>query len=313
MDDVDDVRAALGYDQINLYGGSYGATAVQVYILRHGDHVRSAAVNGVSLLEVPMFEQYPENSQAALDFLFARCEKDGTCSAAYPDLGQEFAAVLARLEQGPVTVPFDDPATGEPAVLTSELFKTNIHTLLVDTQLAPMAPKFIHLLYTEDWEALEAFLAPFLNAPRETSAWTLMSLNIMCHEDWAKMRPAETAASDPGSYLGYEQVRALTVPEEICAALPEPPAAALYGPLEKSDVPILLINGEADPQDPPANVADARERYPNSLGLVAPGQGHAYTGLPCQSAIVTDFIASGSTSGLKTDCLAKVGLPAFAR
>ena len=29
-------RAALGYDQINLYGESYGPTAEQVYLQRHG-------------------------------------------------------------------------------------------------------------------------------------------------------------------------------------------------------------------------------------------------------------------------------------
>jgi hypothetical protein len=41
MDDFDDVRAALGMDQINLIGGSYGTRAVQVYLRAHGKHVRT--------------------------------------------------------------------------------------------------------------------------------------------------------------------------------------------------------------------------------------------------------------------------------
>ena len=38
MDDLDDVRAALGYEKLNLFGGSYGTRAVQVYLRRHGEH-----------------------------------------------------------------------------------------------------------------------------------------------------------------------------------------------------------------------------------------------------------------------------------
>ena len=36
MDDLDDVRAWLGYDRVNLYGGSYGTRAALVYVRRHG-------------------------------------------------------------------------------------------------------------------------------------------------------------------------------------------------------------------------------------------------------------------------------------
>ena len=43
MDDLDDLRAALGYDKINLDGGSYGTRASLVYIRQHGDHVRTAS------------------------------------------------------------------------------------------------------------------------------------------------------------------------------------------------------------------------------------------------------------------------------
>ena len=31
MDDLDALRAALGYRQLDVFGGSYGATAAQVY------------------------------------------------------------------------------------------------------------------------------------------------------------------------------------------------------------------------------------------------------------------------------------------
>jgi pimeloyl-ACP methyl ester carboxylesterase len=46
MDDIDEVRGWLGYQRINLVGGSYGSLAAQVYLRRHGQHVRSAALSG---------------------------------------------------------------------------------------------------------------------------------------------------------------------------------------------------------------------------------------------------------------------------
>jgi hypothetical protein len=126
------------------------------------------------------------------------------------------------------------------------------------------------------------------------------------------MRPAEIAGTSAGSYLNYQDIRNLTVPEEICAAMPPPKAQALdYGPLEKSSVPVLFVNGEADPQDPPENVAGAKERYPESLTVVGPGQAHGFTGIPCHASILADFFARGSAAGLQTGCLGGVKLPAI--
>jgi pimeloyl-ACP methyl ester carboxylesterase len=313
MDDVDDVRAALGYNQINLYGGSYGALAAQVYLLRHGDHVRTAAADGATLLDASFIERWPITSQRALDLTFARCEKDADCQAAFPNLRQEFAEVFARLKHAPVTVPITNPATDQPLVITSELFETTVHGALISTPTVALVPKLIHLIYTEDWKSLAELLAPYLSNASATSQWKIMNLTILCYEDWAKDRPAETIAASARSYLTYDDIQALAVPANICAVMPQPKAEALYGPLANSSVPVLLFNGEADPQNPPENVAGAKQRYPNSLSLVAPGQAHGFTGIPCRASILADFIARGSVEGLSTECLEEVALPPFAK
>jgi pimeloyl-ACP methyl ester carboxylesterase len=313
MDDVDDVRAALGYDQINLYGGSYGGFAAQIYILRHGDHVRTAAADGATLLDAPFIERWPITSQQALDLMFTRCEKDADCHAVYPNLIQEFAEVLARLKRTPMTVPITNPATGQPLVITSEMFKNAIHGALVSTPTVALVPKLIHLIYTEDWNGLAELLAPYLSQATAMSHWRIMNLTILCYEDWAKDRPAETTAASSGSYLTYDDIQTLTVPANICALMPQPKAEALYGQITNSSVPVLFFNGEADPQNPPENVADAKQRYPNSLSLVAPGQAHGFTGIPCRASILADFIARGSVEGLASDCLKQVELPPFVK
>jgi len=52
MDDLDDVRAWLGYDKINLFGWSYGTRAALVYMRQHPEHVRSAILLCVAPMDL---------------------------------------------------------------------------------------------------------------------------------------------------------------------------------------------------------------------------------------------------------------------
>ena len=139
----------------------------------------------------------------------------------------------------------------------------------------------------------------------------MMNLTILCHEDWAKTRPVETDRLSVGAYLGYADVRRMTVPEEVCAVIPRPQPKALYQAVTESQAPVLLISNQADPQNPPENVDGAKEVYPNSLTLIAPGQGHGYTGFTCRDQIIADFIEKGTAYGLNAECLQEEPLPRF--
>ena len=105
VDDFDRVRRALGYERINIYGGSYGVTTGQIYLLRHGSHVRSAVFDSGSLLDVHIFERQLVNKQRALELVFARCAADSACHNAYPNLRHEYAQILPRLARNPVPIP----------------------------------------------------------------------------------------------------------------------------------------------------------------------------------------------------------------
>jgi pimeloyl-ACP methyl ester carboxylesterase len=311
MDDVDDVRAALGYDQVNLYGESYGTTAAEVYLQRHGDHVRTVTLEGVTLLEVPIFEKMPHSSQLALDSLVKRCQMDASCNAAYPNFAEELMAVLSRLEKQAVDLPANHPRTGLPIQLNRTMFALGIHSTLYDTEGAILLPRLIHQAYEGNWKEIAPLVADDFSVDPSDIEWVIMNLNILCHENWARLRATETAQYSAGSYLKYEDVRRYVAPAQICDAMPVPPHAALYKQVRSSPVPVLLISNGADPQNPPENVADAKERYPNSLTVIAPGQGHGYTGMECREPFISTFIATGTTKGLDTSCLQQVPLPSF--
>lgn len=100
----------------------------------------------------------------------------------------------------------------------------------------------------------------------------------------------------------------------MCTLIPASGAAARYGPQKPSAVPVLMINGTADPQDPPSNLPGARSRWPNSRLLIAPGQAHGIDSGPwqhCEAGLVQAFVEHASTKRLDAGCLSGVALPAF--
>src|SRR5829696_560069 len=86
MDDLDDVRAYLGYEKINVYGGSYGTRAALVYMRQHGDRVRTAILDGVAPPNMRLPLYFPRDTQRAFELLAKDCAADEGCNMAYPNL-----------------------------------------------------------------------------------------------------------------------------------------------------------------------------------------------------------------------------------
>jgi len=282
MDDLDAVRQALGYNAIDLYGGSYGATAVQYYLRQHGDHVAAAVLDGGSLIDVPLLELIAANSQKALNDLFARCLADPICGVAYPDLRNQFALVLQRLDRAPVTTSLND-ASGKPVVVTHEVFAAAVHSLLLTAGQAAGIPWLVHqawLGYFNQVAQIEA-----ANQPQAL----VMSYEIVCSEAWARFDPAEVERTGAGSYYLSEQLEAAEQQAQACAFLPPGIVPANDAEPPRTDVPVLLLNGVDDPQDPPSNVAAAAQDMPDSFSLAVPAQGHTVGHVGCLPSVVVSF------------------------
>jgi pimeloyl-ACP methyl ester carboxylesterase len=79
----------------------------------------------------------------------------------------------------------------------------------------------------------------------------------------------------------------------------------------RSDVPVLLLVGGADPQDPLANVAHARRELPGSRTVVVPGAGHGSVQHGCVPRLANQFVERGTAAGLDTSCVARYEPPPF--
>jgi len=97
IEDVEEVRARLGYEKVSLYGGSYGSRMAQAYLRRHPKRVSAVVLDGVVPFDVAVPLTYARSAQQALDRVFAACAARPACQAAHPDPGGDMSAIQRRL------------------------------------------------------------------------------------------------------------------------------------------------------------------------------------------------------------------------
>ncbi len=189
-DDLDDVRAALGYDRIDLYGGSYGATLAQYYLRQHEEHVRAVVLDGGTLLDVPILELIPKSSQEALDSVFARCAADPACDAAFPSPASELASAMDRLSDHPVETDIEDPWTDEPIVVDDAALAGEIHLLLVTSRGADV-PMVVHQAATGDVEPIASLIREASEDPSTSADAMVMFWSMLLLRGLGPLRPGD--------------------------------------------------------------------------------------------------------------------------
>lgn len=309
MDDLDDVRAALGYARINLWGASYGTRAALVYLRQHGAHVRSATLDGVAPTDLKLPLSFALDGQRALDLLFAHCEADRDCNATYPKLRERFSQLLDQLERAPAKAKVPNPITGalEDVTISRKDFVTTLRGLLYLPEAASLMPLTIDRAIRGDFTPFAAE-ATGLSGGFMKSMALGMFYSVVCAEDAPAISEADIERATHGTFLGRTLVDHVLA---VCRFWPRGEVAPGYHEAVSSSVPVLLLSGELDPVTPPAHANEVAKHLPNSLHLVVPGVGHGATSVGCIARIVNDFVAAGTTTGLDTRCAQGLKRPPF--
>lgn len=309
IEDIDEIRHALGYERINIVSGSFGTYTAQQYIRRHGAHVRTAYLLSPVLPtnRTPLY--MPRDGQRALDMVFDQCTEDRACRGAYPRLRENFAAVLARLRQGPVTTSIRHPDTGVRSEirLTEEAFVDAMRVFLYRSTSAREIPFLIEQAAAGDFSAFADVAVRsargFYGAVRGGVAFA-----VTCNEVVNRVRPEEVAPAGRGSFLGTWRIDRQRA---ACAIWPATDLPADYLAPLRSDVPALIVGGDTDPVTPPSWMEEMRATIlPNSLIVTIPQAGHTEEN-DCIFAIRHAFFRAGSVQGLDTNCVAGVRAPPF--
>lgn len=303
VDDLDAVREALGYDQVSLFGLSYGSRAALVYLRRHPERVASVILSGAVPTGMALPTHHAPDAQRALDLLFEACAADAACAEAYPDLEEEFWATWRRLDEEPAKVEIEDPSageSGEPVIVTLDrhLFDEEIRWRLYD-QEAILIPRLVDRSHAGDYRQLTELVLRLRRALAGSQVLSVGAyLSVVCSEDDPLVDPDEARRLAEGTFLGTYRV---DQQRRACALWPRGALPEGYADPVRSDVPVLILSGHRDPVSPPHWGERVVSHLPNGRHVVLAGGFHVDAGT-CTQQLVTRFLEAGSAAGLDTSC-----------
>jgi len=310
MDDLDEVRAWLGYDRINPFGGSYGTQAALVYMRRHPEHVRSVILLAVAPTDLKMPLHHSESAARAMDLLLGECERDAACHAAFPQIRDDWTNVLAQLEKQSARVEYSP--TGKAAPTTVEIqrgvFAEKVRTWMYRRDQAARIPMIVH-------HAAGGDFAPFLRQAIGPSIPDLvadgMYLSVTCAEDVPFIDQEEAAklnANNPfGNYRVFQQTRA-------CGIWPRGKIPTDFLEPVSSNAPVLIFSGNMDPVTPPQYGEEVAKHLRNSRHIIIAEAGHGVDGLKdpgCVDRIAIEFLDKGDAKNLDVSCVERMAPPPF--
>jgi len=307
MDDLDQVREWLGYERINLYGGSYGTRAALVYLRQHGDHVRSLVLDGVAPtdMRLPLF--VARDAQRSLDSWLGQCDANPRCGASFPHMGERVRALLQRLEMAPVRLRMVHPRTGvsEDTQISARVVASLLFGALYSPITASLLPKLIEAGERDDFAAL---LALGMADDPSSSVSVGMQLSVLCSEDAPLVTRSDLARETAGNVFGgrlfADQITA-------CEFWPRGTIDASYYQPVQSDVPALILSGERDPITPPVWGDEVRAQLRHARHFTAAASGHGVIGTPCGVRLIQQFLESGTADGIDATCLRTIKPPPF--
>jgi pimeloyl-ACP methyl ester carboxylesterase len=308
MDDIDDVRAFLGYEQINLWGGSYGTRAALVYLKQHEAAVRSVVLDGVAPpdMRLPLF--MARDGQRALDRLLDDCEQDvHSCARAYPDLRGTVDRLWSQLAAKP-HIAMTHPRTGKPLSVTvsQRLVATIVFQSLYAPEITALLPQLLTDAARGNFQGLFA-LAFSTDLPKGAMSEG-MFLSVVCAEDMPRISQDDITREAAGRFIGSTMFDTRMKP---CEFWPKGLVNADYYAPVTSAKPVLIFSGEDDPVTPPVWGDHVKESLSNSRHIVVPGAGHITLMRGCVRDLVGRFLDAPETRNVDASCVDSLGRPPF--
>jgi cyclophilin family peptidyl-prolyl cis-trans isomerase/pimeloyl-ACP methyl ester carboxylesterase len=309
--DVNDIRAALGYDKLDLLGVSYGTRLALSVMRDFPQAVGSAVIDSVPALQVDSYAQYPVSYDRALNLLFSSCAADDGCNHTFPDLKADFSRVVAQLDANPVTITVANPRANQPFVyvLNGWRFVQAMQGWLYSSSRLRYLPMLIEQLKGGDTTLATYFEKLALAAGNPLSSG--MAYAVRCSDYAPFGSPEATMAATQGL---LPEIRADEVPDDlavftICAQWPTRPANPIDHQAVVSDIPTLVLASGNDPVTPPAFSQMAAQTLSRSFYVEVPGVGHSVlsNGGTCGVNIIARFYTT-PTRKPNTDCASALSI-----
>ena len=317
--DINEIISALGYNQVNLFGVSYGTRLALTVMREYPEIVRSAVLDSSLPLETRLYNETTSTADYALNTLFAGCAEDSGCSAAYPDLETVFFGLVSQLDAQPITVTLINPLTSLPydvSLSGSSLINATLWGMY-SSYLIPILPKAIYSARQGDTSLLSEFFSVSTMTYDDISIGAKAS--IECHEQ-VYATTLEDLEADLAAFPrleAYGRASLYGSPENLFAIC-DSWGAAPFDPDDSqpliSSLPTLILAGEYDPVTPPSFGKQIAANLENSDFIEIPGQGHAPAArgwdVSCPLTVTLTYI-NDPIAGPDASCVTEMSAPQF--
>ncbi len=287
--DVEALRQVMGWDQINLYGVSYG-TLLALHVMReYPSGLRSVILDSVVPPQRNFIPEAAQSQNRAMEAVFQACAADAGCNAAYPDLKKVFYETVSQLDKDKATIQLTDMETGKtyPALMDGDTLISSVIQMLYVTDFIPVIPRIIYNVRAGDYSFMERVLS-IIVFDRTMSVG--MYYSVLCAED---------------ADFTMEDVKLQGLPEEMvemgkdgasqfldtCTFWKVDPLPAVVDEPVTSDIPTLVLTGGFDPITPPSYAREAATTLSKSYYFEFPAGGHGeLTNGVCEDQIFLDFV-----------------------
>ena len=261
-DDVDALRAALGYEKINLWGTSYGTHLSFSVLRRHGQHVNRVIVSGVEGPDHTL--KSPAYIQRQLETVAGLIRNDPQWGKEFPDFVQTVRDALERLEREPMTVAV---GSGDPVTVGKFDLQLVTSEMIGRVRSLRGLPKMYRDLAHGDARGLAAFARGY----RTVEVGNAMSWAMDCASGISEERRVRYEREAAETLLGA----AINFPYmDVCPSWGVPSLGPEFREDLESEVPVLFISGTLDGRTPPENVEELRGGFPNGEHLIVENAGH---------------------------------------
>lgn len=314
--DVDDLRQALGYEQWNLLGISYGTRLAQTIMRDFPDGVRSVMLDSSYPLESDLFREIPDNTNDVLNTLFAGCKTDALCDEAYPDLETVFYDLVATVDANPImveAVPHFLNGDEYDVLIEGASIVAMVFQSLYSTDIIPLIPQMLYDTQAGNYTILRLLLANSIINDEFSS--TGFYFSVQCNEEISFGDEAAQVAEA----LEYPRLQEFFgVTEELgdpifdlCEMWASGEADAVENEPVTSDIPTLVLAGQYDPITPPKWGEQIANHLTNAQFVTFPGLGHGVNADdPCALAISMAFF-DAPESAVNSACVADMTSPQF--
>jgi len=291
--DVNDLTTALGYDEVNLFGVSYGTRTALTMMRDYPEFLRSVVLDSAVPIEADLRYELGRGADRALGMVVEDCMMDIACAAAYPNLEDALDELTARLETDPVIVNVINYVTEEThEVLVDRLVLAfGLFESLYSRELTERIPKMIYDTLDGRYRSLSLSLQATVSSNDRYSEG--MANSVYCSDEGTFF---DLEASLPSTEYVHSALRDLfllisTLKYRICDTWGSKEADPVENQPVTSDIATLILAGDIDPVTPPTFGRLVADKLTNATYVEFPRTGHAaFFERMCAQEILAEFL-----------------------